>query len=173
MFAWQARGGWGWRRRASSGRAAHAPALPPFTPQFWTPGRADTSMLDPAPVCAAPGARANVSVKLVKDFGGALGADDWYMDGVWLTLSRVPAGLPNDHVLTQTFGRCPETPLLAGPAKFVFGQTRYFPLCADAPWWKWKLSVRTAADVGAGTDADIRLMGLACGAFVGLGTPCR
>lgn len=51
------------------------------------------------------------------------------------------------------------------------------PICATAPppcaapWWKWVLSVRTAADAGAGTDADIRLAGLTCGAFAGLGSP--
>lgn len=54
-------------------------------------------MADPVPVCSAPGARLNVSMKLVKDFGGVLGADDWYMDSVWLTLSRVPASSTNDQ----------------------------------------------------------------------------
>lgn len=73
--------------------------------------------------------------------------------------------------MIQTFGRCADSPLQASAPKFVFGQTRYFSLCADAPWWKWVLSVRTAADAGAGTDADIRLAGLTCGTFSALGNP--
>lgn len=86
--------------RESSGHwrpEARRPLAAPPLSQYWEPGRDDTFMTDPVPVCAAPGARLNVSVRLVKDFGGALGPDDWYMDGVWLTLSRVPPDSRTDQ----------------------------------------------------------------------------
>ena len=72
------------------------------------------------------------------------------------------------QIVTKTFGRCADAALLAGPLKFVNNQARSFPLCTSAPWWNWRLAIRTAAQAGAGTDGAVEVESLRCGTFTAL-----
>ncbi|KAL4430966.1 hypothetical protein ABPG75_006222 [Micractinium tetrahymenae] len=120
-----------------------------------------TTSYYPSAQCLAIGVRPVVDVSLSSN-------EDWKLGSVALELSTT-SGL-DDRISTRWFGRCPDAPALSAAPTLKDGQTRSFELCEVKPWWSWKLAIRTAAQAGAGTDADLKVS-WKCGSFAASNAP--
>ncbi|KAL4426801.1 hypothetical protein ABPG77_006587 [Micractinium sp. CCAP 211/92] len=122
-----------------------------------------TTSYYPSAQCLAPGVRPVVDVSLSSN-------EDWKLGSVALELSTTSG--PDDRISTRWFGRCADAVPLSAAPTLKDGQTKSFTLCEVKPWWSWKLAIRTAARVGAGTDADLRVS-WKCGSFEATNSPIR
>ncbi|KAL4420183.1 hypothetical protein ABPG77_008319 [Micractinium sp. CCAP 211/92] len=81
-------------------------------------------------------------------------ASDWDLGGAVLEMAYTSG--PADTIITKTWGDC--SPSLFGSPLTFSGKdaTKSISLCTSSAWWKWKLTLGTATNVGAGTDSTIK-----------------
>ncbi|KAL4428160.1 hypothetical protein ABPG75_002249 [Micractinium tetrahymenae] len=85
---------------------------------------------------------------------GAGLASDWDLGGAVLEMAYTSG--TTDTIVTKTWGDCRPT-LFGSPLTFSGRDaTKSIQLCESSAWWKWKLTLGTATNFGAGTDSTIK-----------------